>query len=193
MSAEYVSKVIYDGTTLIDISQDNVDAAHLLSGYTAHGPDGAPIQGSCSYDADTTDATASAGEILSGETAYVNGSKVTGSMTNNEDDDVTVTAKAGNTIPAGYYDGSGKAKIDSTSASNLEAANIRKDITILGVTGTMTGTEDVVAESPEVTPSSSQQVVAPGAGYNYLAQVTVKAIPYTSAVNAGGGLTVTIG
>ena len=37
MSAEYVSKVIYDGTTLIDISQDNVDAAHLLEGYTAHG------------------------------------------------------------------------------------------------------------------------------------------------------------
>lgn len=193
MSAQYVSKVIYDGTTLIDISQDTVDAAHLLSGYTAHGSDGDAVQGACTYDADTSDATASAGEILAGETAYVNGSKVTGSMTNNEDDDVTVTDKSGTTIPAGYYDGSGKAKIDSTSASNLEATNIRKDITILGVTGTMTGTEDVVAESPEVTPSSSQQVVAPGAGYNYLAQVTVKAIPYTSAVNAGGGLTVTIG
>lgn len=193
MSAEYVSKVVYDGTTLIDISQDTVDAAHLLEGYTAHGSDGAAISGSCSYDADTSDATASAGEILAGETAYVNGSKVTGSMTNNEDDDVIVTGKSGTTIPAGYYDGSGKAKIDSTSASNLEATNIRKDITILGVTGSMTGTEDVVAESPEVTPSSSQQVVAPGQGYNYLAQVTVKAIPYTSAVNAGGGLTVTIG
>ena len=193
MSAEYVSKVVYDGNTLIDISQDNVEASALLEGYTAHGSDGAEIQGSCSFDADTSDATASAGEILAGETAYVNGSKVTGSMTNNEDDDVIVTGKSGTTIPAGYYDGSGKAKIDSTSASNLEATNIRKDITILGVTGSMTGTEDVVAESPEVTPSASQQVVAPGPGYNYLAQVTVKAIPYTSAVNAGGGLTVTIG
>lgn len=193
MSAEYVSKVVYDGNTLIDISQDTVEASKLLEGYTAHGSDGAEIQGSCSYDADTSDATASAGEILAGETAYVNGSKVTGSMTNNEDDDVVVTGKSGTTIPAGYYDGSGKAKIDSTSASNLEATNIRKDITILGVTGSMTGTEDVVAESPEVTPTASQQVVAPGPGYNYLAQVTVKAIPYTSAVNAGGGLTVTIG
>ena len=57
----------------------------------------------------------------------------------------------------------------------------------------MTGTEDVTAESPTVTPSASQQVVTPGTGYNYLAQVTVNAIPYVEAANSAGGLTVTIG
>ena len=58
---------------------------------------------------------------------------------------------------------------------------------------TMSGTEDVHAESPTVTPSSTQQVVVPGTGYNYLAQVTVEAIPYTAVVNEQGGLTYTIG
>ena len=54
-------------------------------------------------------------------------------------------------------------------------------------------TEVVTAESPTVTPSLSQQVVTPGTGYNYLAQVTVNAIPYTETENAAGGITVTIG
>lgn len=82
--AEFNSKVVLtDGTVLIDLTADTVEAAKLLAGYTAHGRDGALVTGTCAFDADTSDANATAGELLSGKTAYVNGSKITGTMPNN--------------------------------------------------------------------------------------------------------------
>ena len=43
----YVNKVdLADGTTLMDLTGDTVDASVLLSGYTAHDASGAPITGS---------------------------------------------------------------------------------------------------------------------------------------------------
>ena len=62
MSDKKVSKVIYGGTTLIDLTADTVQANKLLYGYTAHGADGEEITGSCTYDADTQDANALASE-----------------------------------------------------------------------------------------------------------------------------------
>ena len=194
MSAEYVNKVIYNGDTLIDLTGDTVAANKVLYGYTAHDKSGAEITGECTYDADTSDATASQSEILNTKTAYVNGSKVTGNMPNRGAVTGVISTKAGEyTVPQGYHDGSGKVAIDTTEQGKIIAENIREGITILGVEGSMTGTEDVTAESPTVTPSASQQVVTPGTGYNYLAQVTVNAIPYVEAANSAGGLTVTIG
>ena len=82
MANEYVNKVIYGGNTLIDLTSDTVTADKILSGFTAHAASGAPITGTCTYDADTSDATATVAEILSGKTAYKNGSKLTGTMPN---------------------------------------------------------------------------------------------------------------
>ena len=190
---QYVNKVVYDGTTLIDLTSDTVAAAYLLKNYTAHDKSGAPITGSCEFDSDTTDATAVASEILSGKTAYVNKAKVTGSMANNGSNNVTVTGTSGTTIPAGYYDGSGKAVLDSTSASNLTASNIRQGVTILGVAGEMSGMEGVKAQAKSTTPKSTAQTILPDSGYNYLSQVTVAAIPYEETDNSAGGKTATIG
>lgn len=39
------NKVVYDGTTLVDLTADTVDASVLLAGYTAHGKDGNAIVG----------------------------------------------------------------------------------------------------------------------------------------------------
>ncbi len=193
MANQYVNKVVYGGDTLIDLTSDTATAADVQTGKYFHLKSGERVQGSCTYDADTSDATAAASEILNTKTAYVNGVKLTGSMPNNGGNNVTVTGTAGTTIPAGYYDGSGKAIIDSTSATNLVAANVREGVTILGVEGTMSGSEDMHAQAKTATPSTAQQVIVPDSpDYNCLSQVTVAAIPVTRTDNAAGGVTVTI-
>lgn len=195
MSATYKNKVIYNGNTLIDLTGDTVTEDKILDGYTAHDKSGAPIEGTCTFDSDTTDATAAQAEILNTKTAYVNKVKLTGSMPNRGAVQGVITTKAGEyTVPQGYHDGSGKVGIDSTEQAKIVAENIRQGVEILGVEGSMTGTEDVNAESKTVTPSASQQTVIPTSPtYNYLSQVVVNAIPYVEAENSAGGLTVTIG
>ena len=189
-----VSKVIYGGTTLIDLTTDTVTADKLLTGITAHGKDGELIEGTCSFDANTQDATASASEILTGKTAYNKGAKITGTMKNNGSVKGKITTKAGKyTVPQGYHDGSGTVDIDSTEQAKLIPSNIREGVTILGVQGEMTGTEDARPQSKTVTPSTSQQTILPDEGYNYLSQVVINAIPYSESDNSAGGKTVTIG
>ena len=196
MANEYNSKVVLaNGTVLMDLTADTVDAAHLLSGYTAHGKDGAPITGTCAYDSDTSNDTAAVGEILSGKTAHARGALLTGTMTNNGAVTGTISTKAQEyTIPQGFHDGSGKVSISETEQAKLIAANIREGITILGVEGSMSSSEGMAPQAKTVTPSFSQQVVSPDSPtYNCLSQVTVAAIPITYSDNSAGGVTVTIG
>ena len=195
MANEYNSKVVLsDGTVLMDLTSDTVDAAHLLKNYTAHGKDGAPITGACEYDSNTSSDTAAVSEILLGKTAHARGSQLTGTMPNNgaiaeviDDKDDSIV------IPAGFHDGSGTVQLNSTEKAKLIATNIRQGVTILGVEGSMSGSEGVNAQAKSVTPTFSQQVVAPDSGYTHLTQVTVAAIPISYADNAAGGVTVTIG
>lgn len=194
MANQYRNKVIYYGDTIMDISGDTLTAADLAYGKTAHDKSGAPITGTNTYDADTSDADAVAAEILATKTAYVNGTKRTGTMPNNGAVAGTISTKAGQyTVPQGYHDGSGKVGIDATEQAKIIPENIRQGITILGVEGSMSGTEDVTAEAVTATPSTSQQIITPSTGYNYISQVTVLAIPYVETDNAAGGVTVTIG
>lgn len=191
-----ISKVIFGGETLIDLTADTITADNILSPYTAHGADGEPITGSCAFDADTSDATAASSEILAGKTAYAKGAKLTGTMKNNGAVAGTIQAKTEQyTIPQGYHDGSGKVSIDPTEQGKLVPDNIREGITILGVTGSMSGTESANPQAKEVTPTKEGFTVLPDTqeGYNYLSQVTVKPIPYAESANSAGGMTVTIG
>ena len=188
------SKIIYGGEVLIDLTADSVVADKLLKGYTAHGADGEPVEGTCTFDADTQDATASDAEILAGKTAYVRGIKKTGTMKNNGAASLKITGKDDALqIPQGYHDGSGTAALDDTEKAKLVPGNIREGVTLLGVTGEMSGSEGVIAQSKEVTASTVDQTVLPDTGYTHLAQVVVRAIPYVESDNAAGGVTVTIG
>ena len=195
MANQYNSKVVLsNGNVLIDLTADTVDAAHLLDGYTAHNKAGAPVTGSCTYDSDTSEDTAAVGEILAGKTAHARGTKLTGTMTNNGAVSGTISSKeTPYVIPQGYHDGSGSVTLDSASSDALIASNIRQGVTILGVEGSMSGSEDVHAQSKSATPTWASQTISPDSGYNYLSQVTVAAIPITYADNSAGGRTVTIG
>ena len=195
MPNAYNSKVVLsNGDVLIDLTADTVDAAHLLAGATAHDMSGAPITGTCTFDSDTSDDTAAVGEILSGKTAHARGAKLTGTMPNNGAVTGTISTKAGTyTIPQGYHDGSGSVSIASVEQAKIIATNIRQGVTILGVQGSMSGSESVRAQAKTATPTFEQQVITPDSSYTHLSQVTINAIPVSYSDNAAGGKTVTIG
>lgn len=194
MANTYNSKVVLaDGTVIIDLTADTVDASHLLDGYTAHGASGAPITGTCTFDSDTSEDTLTVSEALSGKTFHARGTAYTGTMTNNGAVTGTISTKAGQyTVPQGYHDGSGKVGISSTEQAKIIAGNIKSGVQILGVTGTYSG-ESVTAQTKTVTPTLTGLTVLPDQNYDYLAQVNVNAIPISYADNAAGGVTVTIG
>jgi hypothetical protein len=191
-----INKVIYGGETLIDLTGDTVTADKILSGFTAHDKAGEPITGTCEFDVNSQDATAAVAEILQGKTAYVRGQKLTGTMKNNGAVAGVISSKEEQyTVPLGYHDGSGKVGINTTEQAKIIPENIREGVTILGVEGSMSGTEDAKPQAKTVTPSTEAQTILPDSddGYNYLSQVTVEAIPYQESENPAGGTTVTIG
>lgn len=194
MADKKVNKVVYGGTVLIDLTGDTVTADKVLTGYTAHDKSGETITGTCNYDVNSEDATVAVAEILTGKTAYARGSKITGTMPNNGAVTKTISTKTQEvSIAQGYHDGSGKVSISSTEQAKIIPTNIRDGVTILGVTGAMSGTEGARAQAKTVTPTTAVQNVLPDDGYNYLSQVTVNAIPYVESDNSAGGTTVTIG
>ena len=187
------NKIIYFGETLIDLTSDTVTADKILTGFTAHDKSGEIITGTCDFDSNTEDATITVAEMLDGKTAYARGSKLVGTMPNKGAVIGTISTKDGAyTIPMGFHDGSGSVGIDGTEQEKLIPGNIKSGVTILGVEGTYGG-EAINVQSKTVSPGKTSVTVLPDEGYDYLSQVTVNAITYTTSANAAGGTTVTIG
>ena len=100
---------------------------------------------------DTAGATASAGDILTGKSAYGPNGEVAGSMANNGATGGEIETKAGTvSIPAGYTSG-GTVGLKSSAVTDLVAANILSGKTILGVAGSLS--------VPTVSQNSSTKVL----------------------------------
>lgn len=133
---------IHNGSGKVDISQtekSKLIPSNIKNGVSILGVNGT-YQGSgggtSSGGIDTNDATAYSENILSGKTAYARGEKITGSMADNTGKSVIIRQKYGiNKIPKGYYNGESTVDIDTESFNNITSENIKKGVTILGITG----------------------------------------------------------
>lgn len=128
----------------------NLIAGNIKKGASIFGVTGTLEAGSTGTD--TSDATATAGDILNGKTAYVNGEKVTGTITIKGAQVYTPRA-TDQTILAGYYL-KGNQTIEGDA--NLIADNIKKGVSIFGVSGTLetgstgTDTSDATATAGDI-------------------------------------------
>lgn len=187
------NKIVYGSEVLIDLTADTVTADKLAKGITAHNMAGEVIEGTNTFDSDTSDATIQVAEMLAQKTAYARGAKLTGTMPNNGAISKKITTKDELiSIPIGFHDGSGTVGIDTNEQKKIVAGNIKQGISILGIEGSYSG-EGLNLQSKTVTPSKIAQTIQADAGYDALSSVTVKAIPYTETPNSAGGTTVTIG
>lgn len=101
---------------------------------------------------DTAGASAAAGDILTGKSAFGASGEVAGSMANNGATGGTISTKAGTvTIPAGYTTG-GTVGISSTEQAKVIASNIKSGVTLLGVAGSLS--------LPSISQDSSTKVLS---------------------------------
>lgn len=140
----------------------NIRAGNIKSGITILGVTGNLTDAGIN----TSDATATASQILAGQTAYVNSEKITGTMTNRGALSVTpsINSKSYN---SGYYSGISVSPVTSSIDGNIQASNIKQGITILGVTGTLIS-QDIEKITETITPSATANITRNNKYYNTL-------------------------
>ena len=188
----------------------NLVASNIKSGVSIFGVSGS-YTASGSSGLDTSDATATASDIVSPKTAYINGEKVEGTLVA-ADIDVTVgdflvgvdtnnklyfrlgnvavfqkryLVDTTNEVTLRY----GLNNLGDATAADVVAGKTFTSASGLKVTGThqcSSGSSSPSLQSKSVSPSESSQTVKPDSGYDGLSQVTVSAI---STTYVGSGVT----
>lgn len=132
MANAYKNKVVYGGQTLIDLSDDTVDAASMLSGRTAHDKSGAPITGTIQNQAAKTVTPGTADQ-----TAVAAGRYTTGAVTVKGDANlkaenilsgVSIFGVAGTAEAGGGIEGGWKKVFSDTLTVNYTTKGTRQTI-----------------------------------------------------------------
>ena len=86
---------------------------------------------------DTSTADISAGDVLTGKTAFGASGSVSGNMANNGSTSGEISTKSGTvSIPAGYTSG-GTVSLKASAISDLTSGNLLSGKTVLGVSGSL--------------------------------------------------------
>lgn len=144
----------------------------------------------------TSDATAAPQDILKGETAYVNGEKITGTIETKTESDLTASG-ATVTVPMGYYTSSASKSVSTTTqatpsisvnSSGLITASATQSAGYV-TSGTKSATKQLSTQAAQtITPSTSDKTIAAG---KYLTGTqTIKGDANLKAENIAEGVSI---
>lgn len=128
---------------------------------------------------DTSDATATASDLLDGETAYVNGIKITGNIPSKSGQTYT-PGTSNQTITAGQYL-SGNQVVSGDA--DLVAENIKSGVSIFGVSGTLaSGHKVLIGKLTDVRTDDNTITISKPADYTSLSSIHTYYVDNPSSV-----------